>query len=97
MDSNKERHEKYFTEEGVKFLKNQLDNLVKLYNEEFKQEITYPFREKMLGSGDIILEHKEELFYRIREIVHIIGDIEITTETNKVKDEIIKKIRVKYG
>ncbi len=83
MGNIKEMQEKYFTEKGLSALKNKLASSVKYYND--PDGIRNIKKVRMLGFGKWEVDSKEELRHRIKELVHILGDIELTEETETVR------------
>jgi len=56
-----------FTIKGYEDLKNRLHTLVRLFNEN-----KFPFKNMMLGFGDILIEDREECFGRIKELSNLL-------------------------
>jgi hypothetical protein len=69
VTKKEESIKKYFTEEGIKALRNKTRALAKLYNEGFKPGVEC----MCLGFGKTTFDSMDEIVYRVKELCHITG------------------------
>lgn len=79
----KEKQKEYFTPHGIKTLREKLASSVKYYND--PKGISNIKKVKMIGFSKWEVDSKEELYFRIKELVHILGDIKLTEEIETTK------------
>ncbi len=90
----RERNNKFYTEHGLRSLKERLKSLIGLYNIG-----EFPIKVKILGFGTSCIEDKRELLSRIKELANIVGET-FTLEMEETKmnnGTTIKKEVIKYG
>ncbi len=96
MSKIEERNKKYYTEDGLRALKNKMENFVNLFN-----NYNFPFEAQMLGFGKFKIESKEECLFRIKELSQLTGvNFEIIKTSSKTATgeiTIKETIEVKNG
>lgn len=88
MATKSELNEKFFTKEGLEFIKTKIKTMVTLCN---KQE--FPISVKILGFGDLKIENQEEIIGRIIELCELIG---FQIKVNKVEINGIEVYHIDY-
>lgn len=69
MASIKEMCAKYYTEEGLKAIKNRIQVLVNFYNED-----NFPVNVGIWGFSGLNIENRPECFSRVKELCNLIGE-----------------------
>ena len=86
----KRMHEKYYTEKGIRALKNKMGNYIDLFNEH-----DFPFSAKMLGFGKFSIKTKDECLHRIRELGHLTGvSFKVVTHVSEAGDKRVEKQKI---
>lgn len=88
-----ERNKKFYTEHGLKSLRQRLKSWIDLFNNK-----EFPFESQMFGFGKFRIENKEELKNRIKELSELIGEnVSYKIEETKMKNgKSIKKEEIKW-
>lgn len=90
MGEIKRMREKYYTEEGIRALKNKMSNFIDLFNNR-----DFPFSAQMLGFGKFSIKTKDECLHRIRELGHITGvSFKVVTHVMEAGDKRVEKQKI---
>lgn len=79
-EERKKYQERYYTQEGIKTLKERLKTLAKL----LIQEIKYPHSTQILGFPTLIITSKEKHLGMLAELGQILGYKEIKLQENEL-------------